>query len=220
MHEDATVFCKFATQLNSCIFQVGVGHGHIHEPCTPAYGDVLWSERQDFPRVLPDFSRKKFGEFEGQILLAHGWRSRGPAHRRAPHPSQVGFGRMGPQMWAVIERARRLRARAAQYRHIVEPLGPLGVWVQAAVPCHGTSLLLGPQHPCSPGPAPAPPCDACSSACTPCSRALSESRRLPVTPWLPAGRNETALHRPGCDSIDLATAETVSFAKEKAIASS
>ena len=59
MHEDTTVGCKFATQLNCCIFQNGVGHGHIHEPCHPAYDYVVWSERPDFPSILPDFSRGK-----------------------------------------------------------------------------------------------------------------------------------------------------------------
>ena len=51
--------CKFATQLNCCIFQVGVGHGHIHEPCDPPYGYVVRSERQEFSRVGPDISRGK-----------------------------------------------------------------------------------------------------------------------------------------------------------------
>ena len=35
------VGCKFATELNSCISSVRVGHGHMHEPCTLANDYVV-----------------------------------------------------------------------------------------------------------------------------------------------------------------------------------
>ena len=53
---------KFATQLRCCIFQVGVGHGHIH--------DCLWLcgmvRTTGFSRVLPDFFEEKILRIRGE----------------------------------------------------------------------------------------------------------------------------------------------------------
>ena len=70
---NTTVGCRFVTDLNSCIFQVGIGHGHIHEPCTRLPGRA-WPMFMTgiFPGRTGLFLRRKFesGEFEGKIHLA------------------------------------------------------------------------------------------------------------------------------------------------------
>ena len=62
--------------LKRCIIQVGIGHGHIHHHMK-RFDHCLWLCRMAlttgiFPGWTGYFPRKKSGEFEGKIRLAHG----------------------------------------------------------------------------------------------------------------------------------------------------
>ena len=67
--------CKVETPLKRCIIQVGLGNGHIYHHMK-RLDHCLWLCRIArttgiFPSWTGSFLRKKSGEFEGKIRLAH-----------------------------------------------------------------------------------------------------------------------------------------------------